>query len=142
MDRGRTFLAAGLALVLGCTLVGAEAQLLSTPVSAEGKLFSTPAKAGQTLMLRPAFDAVSRDVFCVRARGAERAAWATPGGARERRDASRRGPQDRPARDARSRGGAKGHLLTGPEMALAGVLVIWGSIVIAGRLRRWAARSR
>jgi len=131
MDRGRTFLAAGLVLAVGCTLAGAG-----------GKLSSAPAKTRQVLMLRPAFDAASHGAFCVRARGAERAAWATPGGARERRDASRRGPQDRPARDARSRGGAKGHLLTGPEMALAGVLVIWGSIVIAGRLRRWAARSR
>jgi hypothetical protein len=131
MDRGRTFLAAGLALVLGSLLVGAE-----------GKLLSTPAEAGQALVFRPAFDVVPRDVFCVRARGAQPARRATPGRAGERREASRRVPRNRPGGDARSRGRAGGRLLTGPEMALAGVFVIWGLIVIAGRLRRWAARPR
>ena len=131
MDRGRTFLAAGLALFLGCMLVGAE-----------GKLSSTPAKTGQALMLRPAFHAVSRDVFSVRAIGAERAGRATPGRAGERRDAALRRAVDRAGGDAQGNGRGRGHLLTGPEMALAGVFVLWGIILIAGHLRRRAARPR
>jgi hypothetical protein len=131
MDRGRTFLAAGLALFLGWTLVGAELKLLSTPD-----------RAGQALMLRPVSDAVSHEVFSVRARAVEPARRGALGRAEERRDAPLRRPGERTARDARSRGGARGRLLTGPEMALAGVFVIWGLIVIAERLRRWSARSR
>lgn len=142
MDRGRTFLAAALALAVGCTLGGAETKLLSTLVGAEGTLFSAPARTVQALMLRPAFEAVSHDVLSVRARGVERAGRAAPGRAGGRRDAPLRRPGDRIGRDAQGSGRGRGHLLTGPEMALAGVLVIWGVIVIAGRLRRWSVRSR
>jgi hypothetical protein len=131
MDRGRTFLAAGLALFLGCTLVGAEVKLLSTP-----------GKTGQALMLQPVFDAVPHEVFSVRARGVERAGRAAPGRAGELRDAALRRAVDRAGRDAQGNGRGRGHLLTGPEMALAGVFVLWGIILIAGHLRRRAARPR
>jgi hypothetical protein len=131
MDRGRAFLAMGSLLVLGSLLVGAE-----------GMLLSTPAEAGQVQALRPAFDVVSRDMFGVRAREARRMRRAAPGRPEERRGVARRAARDRTGRDTRNRGRASGHALTGPETALAGVVVVWAVIVIAGRLRRWAARSR